>query len=98
MITIVEESDIPFSVIEPVALLSLPSVIIVSPFISEATSTLDAPPEVNDAGAPAPLNVMLSLLASKPVIITLPSLAEVTDPLELKVTSYKYVSASDVAV
>jgi hypothetical protein len=71
--------------------LSLPRVTIVSPFISEATSTLVVPPEVKDAGAPVPLKTRTSLLASKFEIITLPSLAEVTDPLAAKETSYIYM-------
>ena len=71
------------------ASLSLPRVIIVSPLMSEATSTFDDPPEVSDAGAPEPLKVITSLAVSKSVIITLPSADEMTDPLELKLTSYK---------
>jgi hypothetical protein len=82
----------------PVESLSLPRVTIVSPLISEATSTLVVPPEVNVVGAPAPLNTRTSLLASKSEIITFPSLEEVTDPLAAKETSYIYVSASEVAV
>ena len=89
LITTDEESETPLRVIEPVALLSLPNVIIVSPLISEATSTFDDPPEVNDAGAPVPLKVITSLAVSKSVIITLPSADEITDPPELKLTSYK---------
>ena len=76
-------------VIEPVASLLLPKVIIVSPFISEATSTFEEPPDVNDAGAPDPLRVITSFAGSKPVIMTLPSVDEETDPFELNVTSYK---------
>ena len=44
-----------------------------SPLISDATSTFDDPPEVNDEGAPVPLRTSTSLLASKSDIITLPS-------------------------
>ena len=89
LITTLEESDIPVRVIEPVESLSLPNVITVSPLISEATSTFEDPPEVNDDGAPVPLKVITSLAASKPEMITLPSADEETDPLELNVTSYK---------
>ena len=79
----------PFKVIVPVESLSLPSETIVSPSILVATSTLDDPPEVNVEGAPVPLKTRTSLLTSKSEIITLPSDAEVTDPLAAKVTSYK---------
>ena len=89
LITTDDESETPLRVIDPVASLSLPSVTIVSPFISEATSTFDEPPEVNVEGAPVPLRTRTSLLESKPEIMTLPSCAEVTDPLAAKVTSYK---------
>ena len=98
LITTEDESETPFRVIEPVASLSEPRVTIVSPLMSEATSTFDEPPEVNVEGAPVPLKTSTSLLASKSEIITLPSCAEVTDPLAANVTSYKYVSASAVAV
>ena len=36
-----------------------------------------------------PLRVITSLAVSKSVIITLPSADEITDPPELKLTSYK---------
>ena len=89
LITTEDESDTPFKVIVPVASLSLPRVTMVSPLISEATSTFEEPPEENVAGAPVPLKTSTSLLASKLEIITLPSWAEVTDPPAAKVTSYK---------
>ena len=73
LITTVDESETPFKVIVPVASLSLPRVTMVSPLISDATSTFDDPPEVNDEGAPVPLRTSTSLLASKSDIITLPS-------------------------
>ena len=95
---IVTLSETPLRVIEPVESLSLPRVITVSPSILVATSTFEEPPEVNDEGAPVPLRTRTSLLASKSEIITLPSLAEVTDPLAAKETSYINVSASEVAV
>ena len=56
--------------IDPVLLLSLPIVITVSPSIVEATSTFDEPPDVNEDGAPDPLNVIVSLEASKSVSYT----------------------------
>ena len=60
-------------------MLSLPNVITVSPSIFEATSTLDEPPEVKDVGAPEPLSVIVSLVASKSEIMTLPSSPVVTE-------------------
>jgi len=48
-ITTEDDSETPFSVIVPVKSLSLPRVTIVSPLISEATSTFDDPPDVNVA-------------------------------------------------
>ena len=91
-----EESLTPVRVIVPVLSLSLPRVITVLPFISEATSTLEDPPAEKSAGDPeapvdpAPLRTMISELVSKSEITTLPSRLDKTeDPLELKVTSYK---------
>ena len=86
-ITTEEESETPFRVIDPVALLSLPRVITVLPFISEAISTFD-PSEVKDAGAPVPLKVIVSFVASKLEIITLPSAVLVTAPSDANDTSY----------
>ena len=86
LITTDDESETPLRVIVPVLLLSLPRVITVSPSILEATSTLDDPPEVKVAGAPEPLNVIVSLVASKSEIMTLPSSPVVTE-LPEKVTS-----------
>ena len=77
----------PLRVIVPVLSLSLPKVITVSPSMFDATSTLDEPPEVNDAGAPEPLSVIVSLVASKSEIITLPSSPRYNEPPE-NVTSY----------
>ena len=87
LITTDEESETPFKVIVPVLSLSLPNVITTSPSMFEATSTLVEPPEVKDAGAPAPRKVIVSFDASKSVIITLPSAPVITEPPE-KVTSY----------
>ena len=78
LITTVEESETPLRVILPVLSLSLPSVITVSPSIVDATSTLEEPPEVKDPGAPEPLSVIVSLAASKSVIMTFPSTPAVT--------------------
>ena len=53
LITTEEESLTPVSVIVPVLSLSLPKVITVLPFISDATSTLDVPPAEKSVGDPA---------------------------------------------
>ena len=82
----VDESDTPFKVMLPVLLLSLPRVITVSPSIVDATSTFDEPPDENVPGAPDPLSVIISLAASKSVIITFPSSPVITE-LPEKVTS-----------
>ena len=64
------------------------------PFISEATSTLDAPPAAKSAGdpdapnEPAPRRTITSDAGSKSAIVTLPSRLERTEePFELNVTS-----------
>ena len=97
-VLIVTSSETPLRVIVPVESLLLPRLITVSPSILVTTSTFEEPPDVKDAGAPVPLRTRTSLLASKPEMITFPSLAEVTDPLVAKATSYINVSASAVAV
>ena len=48
----------------------------------EATSTLDEPPEAKDVEHQAPLSVIVSLVASKSEIMTLPSSPVVTEPPE----------------
>ena len=81
-----EESEIPVKVIVPVLSLSLPIVITVSPSIVDATSTLEEPPVPNEEGASEPRRVIVSLEASKSVIITFPSSPLTTPPPE-KLTS-----------
>ena len=94
LITTEEESLTPVSVIVPVLSLSLPRLITVLPFISEATSTLDTPPAAKSAGdpdapdEPAPRRTITSDAGSKLAIVTLPSRLERTEePFELNVTS-----------
>ena len=92
-----EESETPVNVIVPVESLSLPKLIVVSPSIVETISTFEEPPELKLAGAPVPLRAIVSVAGSKPDIKTLPSDAVVTEPSFAKLTSYKNVSALEVA-
>ena len=88
-----DASETPFNVIVLVLSFVLPKVTTVSPLISEATSTFVVPPVAYAAAESEepypPRRTIVSELASKPVIMTFPSFASVTDPLESKVTSYR---------